>query len=158
MTTHPIISFRPPNIIRQIPWQLDSKVAWGILLGLLTFTLVGWLYLSQASAVTATSYRIDELRLELDHLSNQNSALVLEIAQLESLARVQTRAKELGFQTTNNISYLPIKNYPLETLEESPTYLGMRRVDTKLNIYAVGSNSEVWWVNILDSVAAWLEK
>ena len=42
---------------------------------------------TQASSVTATSYQIDGLRMELDHIKNQNAALILEIAELEALLR-----------------------------------------------------------------------
>ena len=72
MSSNTMINLRPQNVIRQLPWRLDSKAALGFLLILATFSLVGWLYLSQASAVTTTSYRIDELRQDLDHLKNQN--------------------------------------------------------------------------------------
>ena len=93
MSSNTMISLRPRNVIRQLPWRLDSKAALGFLLILATFSLVGWLYLSQASAVTTTSYRIDELRKELDQLKNQNAALMLQIAELEALSRVETRAR-----------------------------------------------------------------
>ena len=97
MSSNTIISFRPANVIRRLPWRLDSQAASGFLLILGTFGLVGWLYLTQASAVTATSYRIDELRLELDQINNQNATLRLEIAELEALPRIEQRARALGF-------------------------------------------------------------
>ena len=81
MSSNILISLRPQNVSRQIPWRVDSKAATGFLLLLATFSLVGWLYLTQASAVTETSYRIDELRLQLDPIKNENAALTLEIAQ-----------------------------------------------------------------------------
>ena len=59
MSSNTMISLRPENVIRQLPWRLDSKTDLGFLLLLATFSLVGWLYLSQASAFTTTSYRID---------------------------------------------------------------------------------------------------
>ena len=54
MSTNTMISWRPENVVRQLPWRLDSKAALGFLLILATFSLVGWLYLTQASAVTTT--------------------------------------------------------------------------------------------------------
>ena len=88
MSTNAMINWKPENVVRQFPWRLDSTAALGFLLILATFSLVGWLYLSQASAVTTTRYRIDELRLEVDRLENQNAVLALEIAQLENLTRI----------------------------------------------------------------------
>ena len=87
MSTNTMINWKPENVVNRLPWRLDSKAAVGFLLILATFSLVGWLYLTQASAVTATRYRIDRLRLELDQLENQNAALALEIAQLENISR-----------------------------------------------------------------------
>src|SRR5687767_2174242 len=112
MSSQTMISLKPQNVIRQIPWRLDSRAALGFVLILITFSLVGWLYLTQASVVTTTSYRIDELRLELDHLKNQNAALILEIAELEALSRVEVRARELGFKPTTEIDYVSVPNYP----------------------------------------------
>ncbi len=156
MSSHTIISLRPRNVIRQIPWRLDSKAALGFLLILATFSLVGWLYLSQASAVTATSYRIDELRVELDHLKNQNAAFVLEIAELEALSRVETRARQIGFRPTTNIQYLSVTNYPGTKDSAEPIY-GEVHIESSIDAYTVDTEHSSWWVEKLDVIAAWVE-
>jgi hypothetical protein len=157
MSSNTMISFRPQNAIRHLPWQLDSKAALGFLLILATFSLVGWLYLTQASAVTATSYRIDELRLELDQVKNQNATLTLEIARLEALSRVETRAHELGFQPATNIQYLPVTNYPV--LLETQEFLGEpERIESSIDAYVVDSENSSWWLKKLDTLAAWVER
>ena len=158
MSSQTMISLRPANVIRRLPWQLDSKAALGFLLILGTFSLVGWLYLTQASAVTTTSYRIDELRMELDHLKNQNAALALEIAQLEALPRVEQRALELGFQPTTDVRYLAVSNYPPDSAEENLT-TGTNGVYGRqpLELYPDEPVSTAWWVDLLDNFAAWLE-
>ncbi|MBN1995689.1 MAG: cell division protein FtsL [Anaerolineae bacterium] len=159
MSTHTMINWKPENVVRQLPWRLDSKAALGFLLILAIFSLVGWLYLSQASAVTTTRYRIDELRLELDHLENQNAALALEIAQLENLARIETRAPELGLGPTTNVRYLPVAHYPL------PAKIEGREVNVAETEYIAAfpvslpespSPMADWWVDTLDSFTAWL--
>jgi hypothetical protein len=150
-----MISFRPEHVIRQLPWKLDSKAALGFLLILATFSLVGWLYLTQASAVTATSYRIDELRLELDQLKNQNAALSLEIAELEAMPRIEARAWELGFRPTMNVRYLPMANYPAGAQEEP--FLNKSVGREEMEQYTAELASVPWWVETLDQVAVWLE-
>ena len=157
MSSNTIISFRPENVIRQIPWRLDSKAALGFLLILATFSLVGWLYLTQASAVTTTSYRIDELRVELDQLKNQNAALRLEIAELEAISRVESRARELGFGPATDIKYLPVGNYPAPA-EQTEIGYNMVQVEYDTDIYIDEGASSGWWVEKLDAFAAWLEK
>jgi hypothetical protein len=150
-----MISLRPENVIRQLPWRLDSKTALGFLLILATFSLVGWLYLTQASAVTTTSYRIDELRVELDQLKNQNAALVIEISQLEALSRVEARARELGFGPTTNVKYLPVAHYPAPLELEEAEY-DITRVENSVDAYTAEIEAPAWWVEKLDVVAAWL--
>ncbi len=78
------ISFRPAAVIRQIPWSLDKKAAIGFLLVLVTFSLVGWLYLGQASIITSSTLQIEKLQQEIKLINQQNAELVLEIAKLES--------------------------------------------------------------------------
>ena len=151
MSSQTIISFRPEHVIRRLPWQIDSKAALGFILILATFSLVGWLYLTQASAVTTTSYRIDELRLELDQLKNQNAALALEIAQLEGLPRIEARARELGFEPTTNVRYLPVSNYPMSSAEEVSVGQSIPYPNE------VQLTPTPWWVESLDKFAAWLE-
>jgi hypothetical protein len=156
MSSNAITSFRPANVIRRLPWRLDSQAASGFLLILGTFGLVGWLYLTQASAVTATSYRIDELRLELDQLKNRNATLRLEIAELEALPRIEQRARALGFQPTTNVRYLPVPNYPVNE-DEAIGMAGSSYGREPVDMYATEPDPSPWWLKTLDDFAAWLE-
>lgn len=156
MSSNTIISLKPENVIRQLPWRLDSKAALGFLLILATFSLVGWLYLSQASAVTTTSYRIDELRLNLDHVKNQNAALILEIAELEALSRVETRATVLGFQPVEGVQYMTVANYPMSVEPEEPIYSVPAR-ENSVDAYVDNVQGPGWWVEKLDAFAGWVE-
>ena len=117
------INFRPAKVVKQLPWSLDRKAALGFLLILVTFSLVGWLYLGQASVITSSTMKIDSLRQEIDLLNHQNSELTLEIAELESITRVEARARELGFAPTNpaNIRYLSVPNAPAPAPEVATT-------------------------------------
>ena len=159
-----MINWKPENVVRQLPWRLDSKAALGFLLILATFSLVGWLYLTQASAVTTTRYRIDELRLKLDQLENQNAALALEIAELENLSRIEARARELGLGPTNNVRYLPVTHYPVPAIvdpgqvntSEPLSTADYNFVDAQPLLPASRSLIADWWVNTLDSFTAWL--
>ena len=156
MSSNTIISLKPENVIRQLPWRLDSKAALGFLLILATFSLVGWLYLSQASAVTTTSYRIDELRLQLDHVKNQNAALILEIAELEALSRVETRAMVLGFQPAGDVQYMTVANYPMSVEQEEPVYSAPAQ-ENSVDAYVANVEGPGWWLEKLDAIARWVE-
>jgi hypothetical protein len=154
MSSNILISLRPENVIRQLPWRVDSKAALGFGLLLGTFSLVGWLYLTQASAVTATSYRIDELRLELDQIKNENAALTLEIAQLSALSHIETRARGLGFEPTTNVRYLPVTNYPMPVEPEKPIP-GVPQLQSEKQ--PAEFDPAMWWMETLDHFVAWVE-
>jgi cell division protein FtsL len=159
MSTNTMINWKPENIARQLPWGLDRKAALGFLLILATFSLVGWLYLTQASAVTTTRYRIDELRLDLDQLHNQNATLALEIAQLENLNRIQTRARELGMGPTTQVRYLVVPNYPVSVKNQADKTAYVARSTT---VEAISMDDSLpiagWWMTTLDKVTAWIAK
>ena len=155
MSSNTMISLRPENVIRQLPWRVGSKTALGVLLILAVFSLVGWLYLTNASTVTATSYRIDELRMELDQIRNQNAAIILEIAELEALARVELRARELGFQPSTDLKYLSVANYPASQ-EKNEAEESLKYMVNSVDAYIVDEDPG-WWIEKLDAVAAWLE-
>jgi len=103
---------RPGSLAQTINWRLERKAALGMLLILITLSLIGWLYLTQASSLTTTSFQIEHLRAELAALKQQNAQLELEIAQWETLPRIEERARELGFAPPTQVRYLPVPNYP----------------------------------------------
>ncbi len=158
MSSNTMISWRPESVIRRLPWQLDSRSALGFILMLLTFSLIGWLYLTQASAVTTTTYRIDELRLELDRVNNQNATIALDIARLESLSHIEQRALELGLRPAKEVRYLVVSNYPLSHEEELLSYSVERQDIHGTETGHVEFNLSNWWINTLDDVTAWLAK
>lgn len=142
------IDFRPTTVINRLPWSFDKKAALGFLLILITFSLVGWLYLGQASVITSSTLKTDSLRQEIDLLTQKNSELALEIAHLESIQRIEERARNLGFGPTppNRIRYLVANNYPSTTpLEEV-----IITADTT-------PPKDPLWQVWLDNVMAWIE-
>jgi len=154
MSNNTIISLKPENVIRQLPWRVTSKSALGLVLIFTILSLVGWLYLTQASAVTTTSYQIDEQRLELEHVKNQNAALILEIAQLQTLARIEKRALELGYQPATEVKYLTVENYPLPEKSAAPD--SAVPVENSVDAYVNDVEQPGWLVEKLDSLAGWV--
>jgi hypothetical protein len=92
--------------------SLNAKTAIGSLLILILVSLLGWLYLTQASQVTTTGYRIYELESERARLQRENAKLMLEIAELERLEDVKARARQLGFVPPEQVEYLVVADYP----------------------------------------------
>jgi cell division protein FtsL len=76
---------------------LEGRATAGMLIILAVLSLLGWLYLSQASYVAAASRRVQDLEQTEARLQRENMELMAEIAELESVSRLAVRAKELGF-------------------------------------------------------------
>jgi hypothetical protein len=91
--------------------SLDARTAIGSLLILILVSLLGWLYLTQASQVTTTGYRIYELENERARLQRENAKLMLEIAELGRLEVVEARARQLGFVPSEQVEYLAVAGY-----------------------------------------------
>lgn len=157
MSTYSIISLRPQNFIRQLPWRVGSKAALGFILLLAVFSLVGWLYLTDASRITTTSYRIDELRLELDHVRNENATLILEIAELKALSRVERRAFELGFRPAERVEYLRVNDFPALLETNTKDVYDIDYEEHSVDAFIEDLEAPSWWEVKLDQIAAWLE-
>ena len=85
------------HCIKRDPNKLEGRATLGMLIMLLVLSLLGWIYLTQASHVATTSRRIEELQIDKARLEQQNLELSVEIAHLESVGRLAARAQELGF-------------------------------------------------------------
>jgi hypothetical protein len=77
--------------------KLRARSALGIVLILGTLSLLGWIYLTQASHVATTSRRLRDLEKQKQSIEQENWQLMVEIAELESVTRLASRAQELGF-------------------------------------------------------------
>jgi hypothetical protein len=119
-TMHPVQTLlRPGSLAQRITWRLERKAALGMLLILITVSLIGWLYLTQASSLATISFQIEQHRTELSKLDQQNAQLELEIAGWEALPRIEQRARELGFGPRSQVLYLSVPNYPNQQIGKS---------------------------------------
>jgi hypothetical protein len=87
------------HCIKRDPNKLQGRATLGMLIMLVVLSLLGWIYLTQASHVATTTRRIEGLQIDKARLEQQNLELMVEIADLESVSRLAERAKELGFTT-----------------------------------------------------------
>ena len=85
------------HCVKTKQWKVQGRATSGMLIVLMVLSLLGWLYLSQASHVTTTSRRVQSLEQEKERLQQENLQLLAEIAELESVSRLAQRATELGF-------------------------------------------------------------
>ena len=87
-------------------------MGWGVVL--LIITLLGAIYLNQSSKVAAVGRHVQELEYELNQVQRENDQLKREIAEAQSLERLQGDMGRLGFvpSTSLDIEYIVIPDYP----------------------------------------------
>jgi hypothetical protein len=83
-----------------------------IFLGLAFLSTAGLLYLTQASAVTTTTYEIEELQAEKERLQREADRLRAEIAMLTAPDNMRERALVLGFYPSSPANFLSVAEIP----------------------------------------------
>ncbi len=93
-------------------FEAQAALGWGVIVTLLT--LLGVVYLSQASQMIALGYDMQQLTTELKDLQKENTYLEAQIAAGQRVEQLQRQAIELGFSPSgpNDIEYLPVNDYP----------------------------------------------
>jgi hypothetical protein len=125
---------------------------------------LGWLYLTQASQVTTTGYRIYELERERARLQRENAKLMLEIAELERLEGVETRARQLGFVPPERVEYLVVADYPPDHPSSGQLVATSGKEDLALNSpqqektgnEVVGAALAGWWEKLVSQFNVWI--
>jgi len=110
------------ELARRLSWLTEAQavVGWGVILVLAA--LLGSIYLNQASRIAAIGRRVQIQQEELEELKRVNGDVEREIAEAQSLERLQQEAIRLGFSQaqTDEIEYVVIPGYPLEETAPEP--------------------------------------
>jgi cell division protein FtsB len=120
---------------------LEGRATAGMVIILLVLSLLGWIYLTQASHVATTSRRVQELEVEKRRLQQRNMELRAEIAALESVNRLANRANELGFVEAN--------------LEDARFLVVDEAVPVQLVVESNASVVTRWMDNVTSQFYAW---
>ena len=126
----------------------DAQVALGWFVILALVALVGAIYVSQASRIAGAGRQVQILQNRLDDLKRQNTELERDIAEAQSLERLQQEAIRLGFvrAAPEDIDYMVVEGYPRATAPSpvvSPTPTTARPVE---------SMSEAIWLALRGSI------
>jgi cell division protein FtsL len=107
------------ELARRLGWLTEAQAAlgWGVILVLVA--LLGVIYLTQASRIAAVGRRVQVLQNELIDLKRENVEFERQIAEAQSLERLQDMAVRQGFAQalTDDIEYVTVSNYPVATNE-----------------------------------------
>lgn len=103
----------PDHTLRQRVFRPQrTALALGTL-GLFVAIIIGALYLSQSSTTSETGRQLEDLIVERNNLEQQNEQLRAEIASLQGIPRLRTRAEELNFVAADasQMQYLLVPGY-----------------------------------------------
>ena len=105
------------------PGRDQRQLVATIALMVIVVILIGALYLIQTTTTTTTVRQLQEMSDLRARLERENERLRAEIAQLESLPRMMTRAAELGFREARDedIDYIVVEGYRYNRPPVTPT-------------------------------------
>jgi cell division protein FtsL len=105
---------RSPRQKKRLVWLTEAQAALSWLVILVLVALLGAIYLFQTSRTASVGRRIQNLQIDLDKVKRENSELELNIAEAQSLERLQAEAERLGFVRAQpeDIEYLVVPDYP----------------------------------------------
>lgn len=107
------------ELARRLGKLTEAQAALGWAVILLLAAILGAIYLNQASRIATVGRRVQIEQSDLETLKRENNELELQIAEAQSLDKLQQRAVALGFRpaASDEIEYLVIPNYPAATAE-----------------------------------------
>lgn len=108
-----------PNVTRYIhayksaPWRIEIQWAGSASLAVISFLMVGALYLSVSSGTAVAGREIQELNAAMIANQQINTDLQTELATLTSSSTMMDRALELGFRPVgpDEVEYLVVPGY-----------------------------------------------
>ena len=141
------------HCVKRDPGKLQGRATIGMLIILGVLSLLGWIYLTQASYVATTSRQVQELESEKARLQQENLELMAEIAEFESVGRLSVRADELGFVavTPDNADFVAIASVP----PVEPSVAGPLDVSTPSS--SAAAQSARWLNDVTDQFTAWVQ-
>jgi hypothetical protein len=128
-------------------WLTEAQAAlsWGVILFLAA--LVGAIYLFQASRIASVGREVQGLQWELDEVKRVNNELERDIAEAQSLDRLEEEIKALGFirARPEDVEYLVIPDFPAEKVVADAD----ETVSIKDPVESIG---EALWLSIESSI------
>lgn len=127
----------------------EAQVVLGWVVVLTLIALLGAIYLFQTSHIASTGRMVQDLQLQLEDVKRINSELERDIAEAQSLNRLQREAKKYGFAkaSPDEVEFLVVGEYPHENALSSTGADG-----------ETGAPFENFGAAIIDYVLSHLEK
>jgi cell division protein FtsL len=101
--------------------EAQAALGWGVILAIAA--VLGAIYLHQTSEIAGVGRQVQFLQNDLEKVKRVNATLEREIAEGQSLTRLQEEAQKLGFQSAQpaDVEYIVIPDYPQTiSLKQAP--------------------------------------
>ncbi len=127
--------------------EAQAFLTWGIIM--ILAALVGAIYLYQASQIASVGREVQELQYELDEVKRISADLEREIAEAQSLDRLQEEALRLGFIRSDpaDVDYMIIPGVPVNNTSKIEP-------ETVVEPEPVESIRDALWITIQSSIGA----
>ncbi len=114
---------RIQHTLAEPPFANQRQVVVILALMVVVGTIIAALYLLQITITTTTARELQEMNNNRDQLQRDIERLRADIANLQSLPRMMTRAAELGFRPAENdeIRYVIVDGYQYDRPRVTPT-------------------------------------
>ncbi len=98
---------------RQAPWRIQRQWLGGFLLGVLAIAMVSSLYLDITAQAAISGREIQGLTSDISSIEQGNADLQTRLAELNSDALMQKRAKDLGYEPVDpaQLQYIIVPGY-----------------------------------------------
>jgi|GEM_PF-2033826 len=138
---------------RAIPLVSYDLQRWLYVLALLCLiSVLAFVYLAQASYVTKQIEEMENLEHKRGEIEQDNSALLLQIAQYEQMSRLQQEARALGLDEPEHVEYVEV------VLDETATSsLDNVAYDPRSSSPASPSYLPAWWHSIVHQFGDWIK-
>ena len=127
--------------------EAQAFLTWGVIM--ILAALVGAIYLYQASQIASVGREVQELQYELDEVKRISADLEREIAEAQSLDRLQEEALRLGFTRSDpaDVDYMIIPGVPVNSTS---------KVEPEIVVEPepVESIRDALWITIQSSIGA----
>ncbi len=127
--------------------EAQAFLTWGVIMVLAA--LVGAIYLYQASEIAGVGREVQELQYELDEVKRISADLEREIAEAQSLVRLQEEAVNLGFIRSDpeDVDYMIIPGVPPQNTPEL-------KPESVIEPEPVESIREALWMTLQSTIGA----
>ena len=110
------------RVFRLAPWRVQTQIVAASAVFFLVLAALGGLYLATATRAATAGRDVQRLEEKKTDLLHELDQLQTDIAAAQSVARLEKRARELGFTSASphQVEYVVVPGYPAAAASDAP--------------------------------------